>query len=119
LSGRALSAATSAVACYKRDATLSFLFGLAAPSCWRKNGLTIRSRLGDFHRSLPLIALSDDLARPFDLVLLSCKAYDLDAVMDSFARAVGKGTAILPLLNGMRHLDALAAGQISFSAGNA
>ena len=63
-------------------------------------------------RRLPLPApptVTDDrLAAPFDLVLLSCKAYDLDGAMASFAKAVGPRTAILPLLNGMRHLDALA-----------
>jgi 2-dehydropantoate 2-reductase len=73
-----------------------------------KNGLTIRSRLGDFHRVAPPIVLQEGLAEPFDLVLLSCKAYDLDGAMASFAKAVGPGTAILPLLNGMRHLDRLA-----------
>jgi 2-dehydropantoate 2-reductase len=73
-----------------------------------KKGLTIRSRLGDFHRSSPPAVKREALAEPFDLVLLSCKAYDLDGAMDSFASAVGKATAILPLLNGMRHLDALA-----------
>ena len=41
-------------------------------------------------------------------MLLSCKAYDLDGAMASFAKAVGAKTAILPLLNGMRHLDLLA-----------
>jgi 2-dehydropantoate 2-reductase len=39
-------------------------------------------------------------------VLLACKAYDLDDAMASFAPAVGPDTAILPLLNGIRHLDA-------------
>jgi 2-dehydropantoate 2-reductase len=49
------------------------------------------------------------LAGAFDLVLLSCKAYDLEGAMDSAAPAVGADTAILPLLNGMRHLDLLEA----------
>ena len=73
-----------------------------------KHGLTIRSRLGDFHRPSPPIVSQEGLAQPFDLVLLSCKAYDLDGAMASFAKAVGPQTAILPLLNGMRHLDRLA-----------
>ena len=72
-----------------------------------KHGLTIRSRFGDFHRPSPPIVLQEGLAEPFDLVLLSCKAYDLDGAMASFATAVGPTTAILPLLNGMRHLDRL------------
>ena len=72
-----------------------------------KHGLTIRSPVGDFHRASPPIVLQEGLAEPFDLVLLSCKAFDLDGAMTSFAKAVGPATAILPLLNGMRHIDRL------------
>jgi len=73
-----------------------------------KYGLSIRSRFGDFHRPAPPLVSKEDLAEPFDLILLSCKAYDLDGAITSFAGAVGPNTAILPLLNGMRHLDVLA-----------
>ena len=73
-----------------------------------KHGLVIRSPLGDVHRPSPPTVSQEALAEPFDLVLLSCKAYHLDGAMDSFAKAVGEKTAILPLLNGMRHLDMLA-----------
>ena len=73
-----------------------------------KHGLTIRSPVGDFHRASPPTVLQDDLTRPFDLVLLSCKAYDLHGAITSFAKAVGSATAILPLLNGMRHIEQLA-----------
>ena len=38
---------------------------------------------------------------------LSCKAFDLDDAINSFAPAVGPQTAIIPLLNGMLHLDVL------------
>ena len=41
------------------------------------------------------------------MVILSCKAYDLDAAIESVAPAVGPDTAVVPLLNGMRHLDVL------------
>jgi 2-dehydropantoate 2-reductase len=40
-------------------------------------------------------------------VILSCKAYDLDGAIESFAPAVGPNTVIVPLLNGMQHLDVL------------
>jgi 2-dehydropantoate 2-reductase len=73
-----------------------------------KHGLMIRSPVGDFHRASPPVVLQEGLAEPFDLVLLSCKAFDLDGAMASFAKAVGPATAILPLLNGMRHIDQLA-----------
>jgi 2-dehydropantoate 2-reductase len=89
-----------------RDVT--FLVRPRRAALLAKHGLTIQSRLGDFHRPDPPLVSEDSLAAPFDLILLSCKAFDLDGAMASFAQAVGPQTAILPLLNGMRHLDVLA-----------
>src|SRR3984957_15781480 len=70
-----------------------------------ETGLVIKSRLGDATLAKPPTVQSRELRRPFDLILLSLKAYDLEAAIDSFAAAVGPETAILPLLNGMSHLD--------------
>jgi 2-dehydropantoate 2-reductase len=44
----------------------------------------------------------------YDAVLVAVKADALDQVMKDIAPAVGPGTAIVPFLNGMAHLDALA-----------
>jgi 2-dehydropantoate 2-reductase len=74
-----------------------------------KTGLVVRSRAGDVHIASPPLVLAEDITAPFDLILLGCKAYDLAATMESFARAVGPDTAILPFLNGMKHFDSLAA----------
>jgi 2-dehydropantoate 2-reductase len=74
-----------------------------------KTGLVVRSKLGDINIPAPPTVRAEALHEPFDLILLSCKAYDLASAMDSFAPAVEANTAILPLLNGMAHLDALAA----------
>jgi 2-dehydropantoate 2-reductase len=70
-------------------------------------GLVIKSPLGDVTLKNPPTVQADRLAEQFDLVLLSCKAFDLDDAIKSFAPAVGASTAILPLLNGMRHMDTL------------
>jgi 2-dehydropantoate 2-reductase len=70
-------------------------------------GLIIKSPHGDVTLAAPPTVVSDNLRQSFDLVLLSCKAYDLAGAMDSFAAAVGPHTMILPLLNGMKHLDVL------------
>jgi 2-dehydropantoate 2-reductase len=43
----------------------------------------------------------------YDVVILSCKAYDLEDSIAAIRPAVGATTAIVPLLNGMTHLDAL------------
>lgn len=72
-----------------------------------KSGLVIRSRLGDATLSKPPTILAENLREAFDLVLLSCKAFDLEGAIASFAPAVGSNTVILPLLNGMQHLDVL------------
>lgn len=76
-------------------------------------GLVVKSNLGDLDLPAPPTVTADRLAGPYDLILLSCKAFDLDTAMDSFAPAVGPNTAILPLLNGMSHLDSLVRGSAS------
>jgi 2-dehydropantoate 2-reductase len=70
-------------------------------------GLSILSPFGDAALPSPPTVTAGSLRDPFDLVLLSCKAYDLAGAIESVAPAVGPGSAILPLLNGMGHLDAL------------
>jgi 2-dehydropantoate 2-reductase len=70
-------------------------------------GLVIKSPNGDVTLKNPPAVQADKLTEKFDVVLLSCKAYDLDDAIKSFAPAVGPQTAIIPLLNGMRHLDVL------------
>jgi 2-dehydropantoate 2-reductase len=72
-----------------------------------ETGLVIKSRFGDAALRSPPTVQQSELRRDFDLILLSCKAYDFDDAIDSFAAAVGPETVILPLLNGMRHLDLL------------
>jgi 2-dehydropantoate 2-reductase len=71
------------------------------------DGLVIKSPVGDVTLKNPPAVQAPGLNAPFDLVLLSCKAFDLDDAMASFAPAVGASTAVLPLLNGLRHLDVL------------
>src|SRR4030088_46867 len=70
-------------------------------------GLVIKSPNGDVTLKNPPTVQADKLAEQFDVLLLSCKAFDLDDAINSFAPAVGPQTAIIPLLNGMRHLDTL------------
>lgn len=72
-----------------------------------RTGLVVKSKLGDIALPAPPVVSADALRGPCDLVLLSCKAFDLDGAMESFAPAVGPGTAILPLLNGIGHLETL------------
>jgi len=77
------------------------------------DGLVIKSPFGDATLRVKT-ARREELSAPSDLVLLCCKAYDLDSAIESIAPAVGPATAIVPMLNGMRHLDRL---DERFSAG--
>jgi 2-dehydropantoate 2-reductase len=70
-------------------------------------GLVIKSPNGDVTLKNPPTVQADTLKEKFDVVLLSCKAFDLEDAITSFAPAVGDNTAIIPLLNGMKHLDLL------------
>lgn len=70
-------------------------------------GLVIKSPHGDVTLTNPPTVQADAIKDTFDVVLLSCKAFDLDDAIASFAPAVGPKTAIIPLLNGMKHLDVL------------
>jgi len=70
-------------------------------------GLVIKSPNGDVTLKNPPTVQADNLGETFDVVLLSCKAFDLADAIRSFAPAVGPQTAIIPLLNGMLHLDEL------------
>ena len=70
-------------------------------------GLVIKSPGGDVTLKNPPTVQADKLSEKFDVVLLSCKAFDLDDAIKSLAPAVGPQTSIIPLLNGMSHLDVL------------
>lgn len=72
-------------------------------------GLAVRSPRGDLTIPDPPTVRAEQIAEHADIVVVACKAYDLDATMDSFAPAVGPHTVLLPLLNGMAHIDRLSA----------
>ncbi|BCJ41752.1 2-dehydropantoate 2-reductase [Actinoplanes ianthinogenes] len=69
-----------------------------------ERGLRIVSPSGETKLTPRTINTLDDA---YDLVLIAVKSYALDAVIASLAPAVGERTVIVPLLNGMRHLDTL------------
>ena len=70
-------------------------------------GLVIKSPNGDVTLKSPPTVQADTIKDRFDVVLLSCKAFDLDDAINSFAPAVGPKTSVIPMLNGMQHLKPL------------
>jgi 2-dehydropantoate 2-reductase len=88
-----------------RDVTFLVRPGRAAQLA--ESGLVIKSPQGNLTLPRPATLLAAEIRHPYDLVLLSCKAYDLTDAMESFAPAIGPKTRILPLLNGLKHLEML------------
>jgi 2-dehydropantoate 2-reductase len=71
-----------------------------------EHGLTVTSPLGDF--CVPVtIATADRVGGPYDVVLLTAKHYDLDTAIAAIRPGMGPDSAVLPLLNGLVHLDRL------------
>jgi 2-dehydropantoate 2-reductase len=92
---------------------VTFLVRPARAALLRQRGLAIESPDGAARLQPQLLLPGENAPQPFDAVLLTCKAYDLEAAIASLAPYVGQRTAILPLLNGLPHLDRLEA---AFSA---
>ena len=89
-----------------KAADVSFIVRPGRKGQLERDGLRIESPLGNFTGKVDAV-LSEEIRQPADYVLLTCKAYDLDSAITSIRPAVGDNTAIVPLLNGMSHLDTL------------
>lgn len=72
----------------------------------RKTGLQVKSPHGDFSIT-PKLVTADALKQHFDIILVTVKAFALDAALKDVAPAVGPETIIIPVLNGMKQVDAI------------
>ena len=73
----------------------------------RRDGLVVVSPLGNLKLPAPSWVTAQDLKEHYRLIIVSSKSYDLEASIQDFAPGVGPNSLVLPLLNGMRHLDVL------------
>jgi len=89
-----------------RDVT--FLVRPARAAQLRAHGLQIQSPHGDFTLT-PKLVVAGDIDGPYDAILLTVKGFGLAAALEDIAPAVGPDTMILPVLNGMKHVDAIVA----------
>ena len=89
-------------------ADVTFLVREGRKKALGERGLVIDSPVGNL--AVPVHAITGaELAseKPFDVVLFTCKAYDLDDAVNAIAPAISDKTAVLPVLNGMSHMDVL------------
>jgi 2-dehydropantoate 2-reductase len=89
-----------------RDVT--FLVRPARAAQLKADGLRIQSPHGDFTLA-PKLVTAGQIDGPYDAILLTVKGFGLEAALDDIAPAVGPDTMILPVLNGMKHVDAIVA----------
>jgi 2-dehydropantoate 2-reductase len=90
---------------HQSGADVTFLVRPARQQALR-DGLVIKSTKGDITQKVKTVLKANE-GGPYDIVLLTPKAYDLDSAIEAIAPAVGPNTTVVPLLNGMRHLDVL------------
>lgn len=85
---------------------VTFLVRPARAAQLAEHGLQVFSPFGDL-KIAPKFVTQDELKESFDAIILTCKAFDLDSAMEAIAPAVGEQSIIVPLLNGVRHIDRL------------
>jgi len=88
----------------ERGIDVTFLVRSRRAEQLARDGLRVRSRHGDISRAVTTCA---EATPGHDVVLLSCKAYDLDTAITAIRPAVEGGACVLPVLNGMAHIDTL------------
>lgn len=72
-----------------------------------KDKLTVKSDILGEQAVTVKTLTNQEPSSDFDLILLTCKAYDLKGAVKDIFPFVGRQTSILPLLNGMAHFDLL------------
>ncbi|WP_077213625.1 2-dehydropantoate 2-reductase [Bacillus dakarensis] len=72
----------------------------------KENGLVIDSVHGNISFS-PKMITSNEKVNPFDVIILSTKAYHLESAIEDISPFAGEHTIILPLLNGISHIEVL------------
>ncbi len=91
---------------HQSGADLTFLLRDKRAEKVRKEGLVVKSPKGDAVVPAKVVTKGGE-GGPYDVIVLACKAYDLDSAMAAIAPAVGANTTIVPMLNGHAHFTAL------------
>ena len=86
-------------------ADVTFLVRPKRKALLKNNKLKIISPLGKLNLE-PNLILSNELKPIYDVILVSCKTYDLDQAMRDLKGVKGKGM-IIPFLNGFTHMEKL------------
>src|SRR5215472_2322372 len=92
----------------KAGADVTFLGRPRRTAQLAEQGLVISRADGEFRAPVKTVGVGA-IDGPYDVVVLACKAYDLAAALDDFASALSPRSAVLPILNGINHIETLVA----------
>lgn len=91
---------------HQAGADVTFLVRAKRSQQLATQGLVIESTQDKV--TLPVkTVLAEGVKPDYDIVILACKAFDLDSGIAAITPAMGPATCVLPLLNGISHLDTL------------
>lgn len=94
----------------QKGSDVTFLVRPRRAQTLAREGLRISSRFGDIRQQVRCVT-QDQVKAEYDVVIFTAKAYDLAAAIDAIAPAMGAGIDgrgfVLPLLNGMAHMEML------------
>lgn len=87
---------------------VTFLVRSGRKAQLEETGLQIQSVNGDAY-FVPKLITAKDQAQQYDLIVLTTKSYQLEEAIKDIRPFVGETSMILPLLNGISHVDDLVA----------
>lgn len=70
-------------------------------------GIRIESPFGAAELRANAVTAAEAAGKPWDVILLSCKAYDLASAIETIKGSIGPQSVVLPLLNGLAHIETL------------
>lgn len=91
----------------EKDEDVTFLVREKRRQQLKENGLIVESIHGNMHLAETKTILAGEKAEPFDVILVSTKSYHLASAIEDIRPYVGAETMILPILNGISHIDVL------------
>jgi len=91
----------------KGGADVTFLVRPKRAAQLQRDGLIVKLQDGGELRTKVRTVQQGQLNGTYDVILLSCKAYDLDGAMEALAPAMTEQSVVVPVLNGVRHIDVL------------
>lgn len=91
---------------HEAGANVTFLVREKRGQQLAQHGLQIESPKGNATLKVKTV-LAEEVKAEYDIVILSCKAYDLASSIEAIRLGMGATTCVVPLLNGISHIDTL------------